>query len=195
MIFFSSDPHYDHTNIIKYCGRTFSNVEAMNENLIEAWNRVVGYRDSVYFLGDLMLGENYSKFLRRLNGQIFILNNEYHHDKTWIKEAKKHEEESFSHLHIEGKSPTTGMIYPLETISVEKQIIVLCHFPLEEWDRKHHGAWHLHGHQHNRGDSFRKEKKLDVGVDNAKVLLGEYRPFSFDEVRKVMETRGRKEFV
>lgn len=30
---------------------------------------------------------------------------------------------------------------------------------------------------------------MDVGVDNAKKILGEYRPFSFNELKKIMDAR------
>ena len=55
MIFFTSDHHFYHTNIIKYCQRPFQSVEEMNEVMVERWNAVVGKNDTVYYLGDLEL--------------------------------------------------------------------------------------------------------------------------------------------
>jgi calcineurin-like phosphoesterase family protein len=51
-VFFTSDTHFGHANIIKYCGRPFASVEEMNRELIARWNAVVGPRDTVYHLGD-----------------------------------------------------------------------------------------------------------------------------------------------
>jgi len=60
--------------------------------------------------------------------------------------------------------------------------IVVCHYALRSWDRSHFNSWNLHGHTHGRLDSIGKQ--LDVGVDT-----NEYRPYSFDEVYAIMETK------
>lgn len=51
-VYFTSDTHFYHSNIIDFCKRPFKNVEDMNETLIENWNRVVGQDDIVFHLGD-----------------------------------------------------------------------------------------------------------------------------------------------
>lgn len=55
-VYFTSDTHFYHSNIIGFCKRPFKNVEDMNETLIENWNRVVGQDDIVFHLGDFCLG-------------------------------------------------------------------------------------------------------------------------------------------
>ena len=54
-LFFTSDPHFGHTNIIKYCNRPYENAKEMNESLIENWNRVVPEDGVVFCLGDFAM--------------------------------------------------------------------------------------------------------------------------------------------
>jgi calcineurin-like phosphoesterase family protein len=67
--------------------------------------------------------------------------------------------------------------------------MTLCHFPMEEWNKRHYNAYHIHAHSHGVKEPRVGKKILDVGVDSAKKLLGEYRPFSLEEVVEIMEKR------
>lgn len=72
--FVTTDSHFDHFNIIRYCDRPFKNVREMNVTIIENWNSVIGKRDKVYFLGDLCLNhEKRDHWLRQLNGDITFI--------------------------------------------------------------------------------------------------------------------------
>ena len=51
MIYFTSDLHFYHENVIKHANRPFSNVEEMNQTLINNWNKKVGISDEIYILG------------------------------------------------------------------------------------------------------------------------------------------------
>ena len=77
MIFFTSDHHFYHTNIIKYCNRPFQSVEEMNEEMVKRWNSVVNPGDTVYYLGDFSLAKRpVEVFVPRLNGEKhFIMGN------------------------------------------------------------------------------------------------------------------------
>jgi calcineurin-like phosphoesterase family protein len=54
-IFFTSDTHFNHKNIIKLCNRPFTSIEEMNEKIIENWNNIVKPEDIVWHLGDFAL--------------------------------------------------------------------------------------------------------------------------------------------
>lgn len=83
MDFFTADTHFGHQNIIKYCGRPFRCTREMDETMIENWNRVVGPEDTVYHIGDFMLGprQRSKELLARLAGKrkVLIRGN---HDRT-----------------------------------------------------------------------------------------------------------------
>ena len=77
-MFFMSDHHFGHKNIIKFCNRPFNDVEEMNEYMIAQHNSVVGPDDYCVFGGDISFAPaskaNYH--LSRMNGhKIFILGN------------------------------------------------------------------------------------------------------------------------
>jgi len=50
----TSDYHFSHFNIIRYCNRPFKTVEEMNETIIRKHNERVKPKDTVFFLGDFI---------------------------------------------------------------------------------------------------------------------------------------------
>ena len=78
MQFFTSDTHFNHGHIIKYCNRPFISMEEMNETIVQNWNKTVKQKDIIYHLGDVCWGLP-DIFLKKLNGyKILIQGN---HDK------------------------------------------------------------------------------------------------------------------
>jgi len=179
MEFFTSDHHFNHARIIEYANRPFSNVDEMDAEMIDRWNSVVGEYDTVYHLGDFTLGdrETAKRYFRQLNGRIRVLANFWHHDKKWLPNMVGFSEfVSKNDFLVEIRHP----IVVLEFKKKHSQVIVLSHYPQLVWDRKHYGAIHLFGHSHGRTKGG--PGSMDCGVDNAYKLLGEYRPFSLEEV-------------
>jgi calcineurin-like phosphoesterase family protein len=162
MIYFTSDMHFDHENIIELSARPFNNIEEMNEELIRRHNSIVKPEDTVYDLGDFCFSRKASYFLHRLNGNRVRLNGNHDYDLS---------------------GPYMMVIKP-DTLKDEfgRHIpITLCHFAMRSWFNSHYGSWHLFGHHHGlfepHGMSF------DVGVDN-----WDYYPISLDEVTEKMKT-------
>lgn len=79
-LFFTSDTHFGHENIIGYCDRPFKNVGHMDETLIRNWNATVTPDDQVFHLGDFCIKGNYHKYRKRLNGNIIHIKG--NHDKN-----------------------------------------------------------------------------------------------------------------
>jgi calcineurin-like phosphoesterase family protein len=136
---------------------------------------VVSNDDVVYHLGDLTLGNSSSasEVLSQLNGHIRVLGNPWHHDARWINVAQSSRDGE-----VEIEKPIVVLEHMIKPDGWWLPV-VLCHYPFEVWDRSHYGAVHFHGHTH--GALHRTHNRLDVGVDMAFKLLGEYRPFRMDE--------------
>lgn len=151
MIYFTSDTHFGHANVIKYCNRPFSNVHEMEQGLIDRWNNNVRKEDTVYHLGDLAFCKPYiaKDIVYKLNGNIILIPG--NHDSRQILGAmyeapdKVIVEDRYVELNYNGRK------------------FVLCHFPIESWANMGHGSIHLHGHSH--GNSRKQPGRYDVGVD------------------------------
>ena len=176
-IYFTSDHHFSHANIIKYTNRPFSNPDQMDEVMIARWNETVKPKDIVYHLGDFTLGNQALAMwlFRRLYGNIKVLRYGWHHDRRWIKRIKIGTTWS-------SMTGTVTVLPPMVVLESKKYsktehplAIVLCHYPLAIWDRRHYGAIHLHGHSHGRHNGI--GRIMDVGVDS-----NDFRPVSLEKV-------------
>ena len=176
-VFFTSDTHFYHSNIINFCGRPFMNVEVMNEALIANWNSVVGPDDIVFHLGDFCLGGSaeWTNILNRLNGKIYLIVG--NHD---IKNLRQGYYSRFEHIAMQMH------------IEVGKQKIYLNHCPFLCYGGAYRDTWQLFGHVHttskqNTGIDAPRLHMLfptqyDVGVDN-----NNFTPVSFEQVRRIIE--------
>lgn len=87
---FTSDTHFSHSNIIKFCSRPFTDYEEMDRKIVERINELVAPTDELWILGDLAMGD-ISKSLPligRINAEkILVLGN---HDKAHPYFGNKH---------------------------------------------------------------------------------------------------------
>lgn len=68
-LWFISDTHFGHENIIGYCGRPFTNAAEMDEKIVECWNSVVKPSDHVYHLGDVAMRKPHLQIVKQLHGK------------------------------------------------------------------------------------------------------------------------------
>jgi calcineurin-like phosphoesterase family protein len=155
--FFTADHHFGHANIIKYCNRPFSTVEEMDEFYIKQWNSMVSDKDTVYYLGDFTLNSDASSYIVRLNGRKIIVI-PGGHDKRWCRNCYN------KRVEIE------------DSIVRYNSKLIICHYPIEEWEGKHHGVVHIHGHSHGNGRKI--EGRFDIGID----VVG--RPITYSEIEE-----------
>lgn len=166
-VFFISDFHANHANIIKYCDRPWKTKEEMTEALIENWNSVVGPDDIVFNLGDFMWSSSWNPVLERLNGKIYLI---------WGNHDRKDFKDSYLN-HLE-------YVCDQLTLLIDNKIVYLNHFPYLCFPKKH---YQLFGHVHlsqnkNEGEDFERcsyllPNQYDVGVD-----LNDFKPISWKQV-------------
>lgn len=85
---FTSDSHFGHEKIIKYCNRPFSSLKEMDETIVKRWNERVKKEDRVYHLGDFCFkksseapdGNVFDYYRNQLNGEIILIQG--NHDKS-----------------------------------------------------------------------------------------------------------------
>lgn len=193
MIWFISDPHFFHKNVIRMCKRPFENLHDMHESYIQEWNKRVKPNEKVYVLGDFAFAgwTLMKKVLDRLNGhKILITGN---HDLAAHKMLAAGFQEVHENIWIE--------------MGPDKQKVFLSHFPFHPMfsynkyqdgsvEQKYSGpvdmrylhkrivddgnTWLLHGHVHN---AWRQNgRQINVGVD-----VRGHVPVSHEAILKIIE--------
>lgn len=167
--FFTSDTHFAHSTLLKFYDHraALGSADGVDEEMIKRWNARVGHNDVVYHLGDFSMGRaaRTKEVISQLNGKIILIPG--NHDKLI------HSDESIQRMFYQ--------IAPMyHEVTIDRQHIVLCHFPIWEWHRIHYGSWHLHGHLHGKPHEI-PGKIFDVGVDGNDLCV-----YHISEVEKYM---------
>ena len=178
MLWFTSDTHYGHTNIINYTARPYRtpdgqpDVHAMNIDLVNRYNTVVTPTDTVWLLGDIALGhlDDTLGWLARCHGTKHLLVG--NHDKPFrsINKPDKHANDTAVYMtHADLATVTTG--HRSLTLS-DGHTVTICHFPhrgdSHDTDRftSHrppNDGWLLCGHVHEKWRQHGTQ--INVGVD------------------------------
>ena len=201
MIYFSSDQHYYHNNVIRYCKRPYSTVEEMNEDMVKKWNSVVKPEDTVYVLGDFSLAfRSVEIFAFRLNGTRFLVPGNHDFNHSFHKKSRnKENREKWNQKYIDYgwnvlPEQTTLDLEGLGTIN-------LCHHPYSD-DNSHgndpgyqdkYAKWRpvddgkilLCGHIHEKWLTKKSSKgtlMINVGVD-----VNNFCPVSLDRIKEIVE--------
>lgn len=178
-VWFTSDTHFGHENIIRFCNRPFINAAEMNAELIRRWRETVPDDGIIFHLGDFAHGSSrlWNDILNALPGHKYlILGN---HDMKAIRQG------FMSHFEL---------VTQQMTIRVGGQAIVLNHNPFLCYGGSYRDVWQLFGHVHSGPASHTGldhprlkmlfPRQYDVGVDN-----NDYRPISFADVKAKIEAQ------
>jgi calcineurin-like phosphoesterase family protein len=212
-IYFTSDTHFGHGNIIKYCHRPY--LSPYDKEVLERegqwhngdWKGPTSSKhrisnEAVTMMNDelinninAMVGQNDT--LWHLGDWCFAGKHEYNQKAKYYRDRivcrnvniiwGNHDHRSIRHLF--------GQSEELYHLHVDGQLIVLCHYAMAVWDGSHRGSWNLYGHSHAGAEKWMDanlpgRRSFDVGVDNAAKVLGAYRPWSLAEIKKIMDARN-----
>jgi len=157
--FFTSDTHFGHGGALGLYRRPFASVAAMNEALVERWNKTVGPDEVVWHLGDFAIRQRpavVAELLARLNGRKHLVAG--NNDPPAMTELDGWES-----------------VQPYAETAVGEFSLVLCHYPFRSWRGMGKGWVNLHGHSHGRLKP--QPRQFDVGVD-----VWGFRPVTLDEI-------------
>ena len=188
---FTSDQHFNHSNVMRFCNRPWVDVNQMNKVLTDNWNEVVGEKDVVFVLGDFYWHKDptaVAKKLDQLKGaKIYILLGNHDAKEQFTKLRGKRVE----------LISDTAMIF-ISGIDEDKPSreheFMISHFPLATWPHWYRDTFNLHGHIHSGprskvdldvpGDDLilKTGKTYDVGVDN-----NNYYPVEIREILNILE--------
>lgn len=167
--FVISDTHFNHDNIVKYCGRPKNHTEIMESN----WFETVGIDDTVLHLGDIFMGKKRDShaILKRLPGKKYFIRG--NHDQASIK---LYRDLGFTHV---GQADARGTQIKNAVYFEDGQSrVLLTHYPdttfLDKW------TINIHGHIHNNG--YGSEYKLDRDYRNVSVEVMDYRPVKLRDI-------------
>ena len=189
-----SDLHINHSNIIKNLStwdsgatRDFKSVDHMNTHIIDQINKYVLPHHYLFILGDLMFGnKDYDALFKSLNcNNIFILRGNHDNVEKLVQACK---DNNITYLGWR------------ENVIINGKLCVLSHEPILSWDSVGRNSYHFYGHVH---DNIRTGKTLihkyynsikafDVGIDSSIQLLGEYKPFTYEYLKDIMDKREIK---
>lgn len=174
-IWFTSDTHFQHKNITgpkisnwKSGYRNFDSIQEMDSSIFDSINSRVKENDIIYFLGDFCFGD--FKKIPEHRSRIVCKN---------IHSLRGNHDE-----HIDEYSSLFSSLNDNLMVRHGKNRYFLSHYSHRVWPGSHKGVIHLYGHSHGSLDGF--GKSMDVGIDSAYKLFGEYRPFHIDEINKIM---------
>ena len=197
-LFFTSDTHYNHTNICRGVTnwrtadgkipisqtRDFPTLEKMNSTIVNNINNVVGQDDILVHLGDWSFGgfESIKEFRDRIVCKnIYLLYGNHDHHIERNKGG------------IQGIFVNTSQYQMLTVVDEngKKREFVLMHYPLCSWHDMNKGRFHLFGHVHlPPHQKVMGGRAMDVGMDGNNLT-----PYEMREVEALLKDRKVKASV
>ena len=167
MIYYTSDLHLGHENVIRHCNRPFADADKMDNVLIDNWNRVVNRNDTVYIVGDFIFRARRpaEEYLSVLKGKKHLIIG--NHDKFWMKKIDLNK--------------WFDTVSPMKYITDRGRPVTLCHYPMLTWPGISRGGYMVYGHIHNNtGADYWPFIVANDHMLNAGVEINAFAPVSLE---------------
>lgn len=201
-VWFSSDHHFWHKNVILYCKRPFASAEEfesknilensvikMNEEMIARWNAKVKPTDKVIYAGDFSLASRaVVTIVPRLNGHITLVagNHDHVHPVHYKKESRGVEKRK---LYYEAGIKDIALDLDMDIGTTSVKVHHMPYIPEnppegydlrhKDWRPKDDGRWLIHGHVHEKWKV--NGRMINVGVD-----VWDFTPVHIDEIAAII---------
>ncbi|WP_372367868.1 phosphoesterase [Candidatus Uabimicrobium sp. HlEnr_7] len=215
-IWFTSDTHFGHGNIIKYCARPF--FSANEQKIYEATQHPeASEEDKAEYKKMALSPESLDRHDEQLianwntcvskGDRVYHLGDFSFGNEDYIEKILARLNGDI-HL-IKGNHDRNLRALEKRCIWVkdyfelkvkdngQNQKIILLHYALRVWNASHYGSWHLYGHSHATLADDPLALSIDVGIDavalwhaNDENICKRYRPISFDEVKEILNKKG-----
>lgn len=173
-----SDTHFGHVGVTKFLRddgtklRPWDNIEEMDEALVQNWNKVVGVKDRVYHLGDVVMNRRHIHTLGRLNGRIKLIKG--NHDIFKAEDYLPYVDDILSYHVLDG--------------------CLLSHIPVHQGSLRRFGC-NIHGHLHygrvliNEKHGYIKSN-IDLRYHNVACEMIDFTPIEWEELRERIRNEG-----
>lgn len=162
-VYFWSDQHFGHQNVIKYCNRPFKDKEHMDKAMLINYNETVQDEDLVVWVGDIAFSgvNEYRQLLANLPGKkVLIMGNHDFDRKNKLKDFG-----IFSEVYM------ATSFY----MTIQNKIcnLILSHYPIDT-ELLPENTLNIHGHIHDKVADF---KNINVSVEHTN-----YKPIDITKI-------------
>lgn len=208
-IYFTSDQHYGHGNVIWYCKRPFADATLIKlkrdydeavaskhsqKSTVDQLKRI--YKNALYDAVKVMDAEMIKKHNSKVqpDDTVYMIGDVAFYDEAKtgrILDQLNGKKILVYGNHDKGIKMSSFLQSKFEKcvdyleINVGNQMIVMSHYAMLVWNKSHHGSWMIHGHSHGSLKYPYDGKILDVGVDAHDMEV-----LSFDDVRRIMDKKN-----
>jgi calcineurin-like phosphoesterase family protein len=184
-IYFISDTHFNHANILNFKRnddsplRQFDNVSHMNEVMIDNWNKVVKPQDKIYHLGDVAFGNvsDFQSIMKRLNGHKRLIAG--NHDKFDTIDYLRAKDDGLKLFE---------MVIPCREFGDQTIPFIVSHIPIhrDSLQKRRGFFYNVHGHTHEQ--LVKTSGGIpDSGYINICVEHTNYSPIHLEDLMKRMK--------